>query len=122
MTRAARSLPILVLCLLLSACAAGTAGGSTGGDTISMDELATVSNLSLYDAVQRLRPRWLQARAGQPLPRIMMNGSQLGGVEVLRGMQATDVTSVRYLDSADATTRYGTGYTGGAIELESRAP
>lgn len=121
MSRLVRFLPILAVCVLVSACAAGSAGGSSGGgDTIAADELATVSNLSLYDAVQRLRPRWLQPRAGQDLPRIMMNGSQLGGVEVLRGMQATDVSSVRYLDSQDATTRYGTGYTGGAIELTSR--
>jgi hypothetical protein len=123
MTRAARYLPVFVLCLLVSACAAGSSGGSGGGgDTITAEELATVANLSLYDSVQRLRPRWLQPRAGQPLPRVMMNGSQMGGVEVLRGMQATDVQSVRFLDSQDATTRYGTGYTGGAIELVSRAP
>lgn len=121
MMRAARYLPILVLCLLLSACAAGSSGGTSGGgDTITQEELATVSNLSLFDAVQRLRPRWLQPRGGQDLPRIMMNGSQMGGVEVLRGMQATDVQSMRFLDAQDATTRYGTGYTGGAIELVSR--
>lgn len=122
MMQPARILSILLFCFLVSGCAAGSAGGSSGGDTVTAEELATVSNLSLFDAVQRLRPRWLQPRGGQDLPRIMMNGSQLGGVEVLRGMQATDVTSLRFLDSADATTRYGTGYTGGVIELTSRAP
>lgn len=121
MIRAVRYLPVFALCLLLAGCAAGSTGGSSGGgNTISVEELATVANLSLYDGVQRLRPRWLQPRAGQPLPRVMMNGSQMGGVEVLRGMQASDVQSVRFLDSQDATTRYGTGYTGGAIEVVSR--
>jgi hypothetical protein len=123
MLRAARYLPTLLLCLLLAGCASGsTGGGGGGGDVLATEDLATVSNLSLYDAIQRLRPRWLQARAGQPLPQVMMNGSQMGGVEVLRGMQATDVSSVRFLDAQDATTRFGTGYTGGAIELVSRAP
>jgi hypothetical protein len=122
MLRAARYLPTLLLCLVLAGCASGSTGGGGGGDVLAAEDLATVSNLSLYDAIQRLRPRWLQPRAGQPLPRVMMNGSQMGGVEVLRGMQATDVSSVRFLDARDATTRYGTGYTGGAIELVSRAP
>ena len=84
------------------------------------------SSLDLYAVVQRLRPRWLQVRGavsaqGRATIAVILDGvRQQGSVELLRGMQAGDVREVRYLGARDATTRYGTDMTAGAIEVFTR--
>lgn len=115
-------IPALVLALLLAACASGAAGSSGGSSNVlSAEDLDQVQNLSAYDAIQRLRPQWLQVRANNPPAQVIMNGSPMGGgPEMLRTVQVSDLTSIRYRNGRDATTRYGTGYGGGAIELNSR--
>jgi hypothetical protein len=35
-------------------------------------------------------------------------------------MSANDIESTRYFSASDATTKWGTGYTGGAIEVTTR--
>ena len=123
MTQTLRRLPTLVLALLLAACASGSGGSSGGGGSnmLNAQDLEQVQNLSAYDAIQRLRPQWLQVRANNPPPRVIMNGSPMGGgPEMLRSVQVSDLTSIRYRNGRDATTRYGTGYGGGAIELNAR--
>ena len=115
-------LPTMVLALLLAACVSGSGGSSSGNSSLlSAEDLSEVANLSAYDAIQRLRPQWLQVRANNPPPQVIMNGSPMvGGPEMLRTVQVSDLTSIRYRNGRDATTRYGTGYGGGAIELSSR--
>lgn len=115
-------IPALVLTLLLAACASGASPSSGGSSNVlSAEDLDQVQNLSAYDAIQRLRPQWLQVRANNPPAQVIMNGSPMGGgPEMLRTVQVSDLTSIRYRNGRDATTRYGTGYGGGAIELNSR--
>jgi len=124
MTQILRRLPVLVFVLLLAACASGGSGGSSGGggsNMLNAQDLEQVQNLSAYDAIQRLRPQWLNVRANNPPPQIIMNGSPMGGgPEMLRTVQVSDLTAIRYRNGRDATTRYGTGYGGGAIELSAR--
>ena len=43
---------------------------------------------------------------------------QFGSLEALYSMHVNDVTHVRYLSPADATTRFGTGHAGGAILVD----
>ena len=38
-----------------------------------------------------------------------------GGVEELRSIRAEHVVEIRYMSASEATTRFGTGYTGGLI-------
>lgn len=123
MIRLLRLVPVLLLVVLAGACAAGT-GGSTGSsaNALTAEDLETVQTLSVYDAIQRLRPRWLQSRSTSSPPQVVMNGAPYGGMETLRSIQVSDVTSIRYRDGRDATTRYGTGYGGGVIEVSSRTP
>lgn len=120
--RTLRVLPLLALAILLSGCASGGSGSSsrTNPDLITAEELETVSNLTAYDAIQRLRPRWLQARAIGESPVVFLNGAQMGGLDTLRGIQASNLTSIRFRNGRDATTRYGTGFGGGTIELQSQ--
>ncbi len=124
MTPPLRQLPALVLALLLAACASGSGGSSGGGggsNMLNAQDLEQAQNLSAYDAIQRLRPQWLQTRPNNPPPQIIMNGSPMGGgPELLRSIPVSDLTSIRFRNGRDATTRYGTGYGGGAIELSGR--
>ena len=126
--RSSRALALL-LTLGLSAGATACASGGGSGDSgprrnpnlITADELANYSTLSALDVVRQLRPRWLQPRGGAGLPTVMMDGARLGPPDNLASISVNDLESSRYLTASDATMRYGTNFTGGAIEVVSRA-
>ncbi len=123
-----RTLPItLVMLLGLAVGACSTTGTATGSeargsrDLITEEELAQSPDLSLYDAVRRMRPQWLQVRGtGTESPRVYVDGASRGGLDELRSLRVPDVREVRYMGSRDATTRFGTGHTGGAILVTTR--
>ena len=120
--RRIRLIPVMAFAVLFTACASGGSGeGRTrvNPNVISADELVTVANLSVYDAIQRLRPQWLQSRSGAA-PVVHMNGSQIGGLGQLRSISASTLSQIRYQNGRDATTRYGTGYGGGVIEMTTK--
>jgi len=113
------------LALGLSACASGGGGGGgtpRGSSTrIIGEELATVAQLDLYTAVSRLRPQWLRPGTRGQLPEVIVDGTrQQGGADVLRSMRANDVSELQFMSASDATTRYGTGFTAGAIIVSTR--
>ena len=82
---------------------------------------------SLYDLVQKLRPRWLQSQGpdtfmGQPgQVQVHMDGNRLGGVDALRGLGAHGVTSIQWMAPIDAAARFGLDHGHGAIII-STAP
>ena len=76
--------------------------------------------ITAYDAVQRLRPRWLQRTGRRGVPRVVVARTQRTNVYELTRIRADDVESIRFVSGPDATTRYGTGFTGGAIEVTLR--
>jgi hypothetical protein len=107
-----RTLPGLLFVLLFTAI--GCASGGTNGvrrDTrvLTPEEIATVPVTNLYEAVERLRPRWLEMRdvrslgtgAGQIV--VFLNNSYVGGPETLRQFQAHQIVRIRYLDAAQAS-------------------
>ena len=126
------SRPVFVLLFLLGACqSAPQAGGSTRSDPniITQEELEAIPALTVYQAVQRLRPAWLRPRGGvvrggreqgQEKPhtaQVFVDGMPRGGLQILRELDVRDYREVRYLSGSDATTRYGTGYPGGIIDV-----
>ena len=123
----AKSLMLVVFALTigLAGCASGGGGGSDGAprrstNRIVADELATLQQLDCYQAIQRLRPNWLRTRGSSP-PQILVDGSrQSGGLDLLRSYRAADVEEMRFISGTDATTRFGTGFDGGAIMLTTR--
>ena len=114
----------LALSLGLAGCAAGAGSGTDGprrsANRITRVELEEVSQLDAYQAVQRLRPNWLRPRGGQTAQVIVDGSRQPGRLDVLRQYRAAQVEEMRFMSSSDATTRYGTGYDGGAILITSR--
>ena len=122
---------LLALTMTLGGCSSGgtRAAGTTtrrNPNVITQAELAepSVNTLTLYDAIQRLRPNWLRARGAasinnvNTLPGVMINES-FSSVDMLRGMRATDVTQMEFMSGADATTLYGTGYVNGLIKVKT---
>lgn len=122
----------LFLALGVSAGAAACASGGGSGDSgprrsqnrITAEELAENRAEDALTAVRRLRPRWLQPRgssaSGQNLPIVFFDGARMGTPETLTNISVADLESMTYLSPSDATTRYGTNFPGGAIEVRSR--
>jgi hypothetical protein len=90
--------------------------------------------LTAYEVIQRLRPHFLREKAtgaittpfnqkGDRNPaasktpiQVYINGAKAGIAAVsLREIQAEAVVDILYLNSSDATTRFGTGHDQGAI-------
>jgi hypothetical protein len=104
----------LSLLLVVVFAAAGCA--SSGGNGVRRDsrvltpeEIATAPVTNLYEAVERLRPRWLEMRDVRSLGSgigqivVFLNNSYVGGPETLRQFQAHQIVRVRYLDAAQAS-------------------
>ncbi len=90
-------------------------------------ELLEVERSNAYEAVQRLRPRWLQSRGAGSIgtlerdtPRVYVDGQLYGESESLRTIDIRDIQEMRYMSASDATTRYGTNHTAGAILVVTR--
>lgn len=120
------------LTAVLGGCASatgGSSGTSSNRNVLTRSELMETNAPSVYDAVRRLRPRWLRPRgftttgtdasllADIPVYR---DGVRAGGLEMLETMEITSVVEVHYISATDATTRWGTGHRSGAIEVITR--
>ena len=125
----------LVLVFAVSACASSSSGGpfsdefetATAADAnrgnstlIVRAELAELSGESAYRAIELLRRRWLMPRRGNPFPGVVINQISRTNIGQLRGMSVDSIESMRFLSGPEATTRYGTGYSGGVIEVMER--
>ena len=118
--------PSLALALGLTGCAsAGGGGGEEGAprgtaNRIIFEELEPIQQLDAYDAVRRLRPMWLRSRGGSS-PQVLIDGNrQPGGMEALRSIRSSEIQEMRFMSASDATTRFGTGFDGGAILVTTR--
>ena len=122
----------LVLAFVLSACASSTdspfaEGGGTatraarGNSTLIVRaQLEELGGLSALDAVERFNRRWLSAARGGGYARVVIDGRDRRDLSVLRLLSSDGVESMLFLRSIDATSKYGTGFTGGVIEVTSR--
>ena len=91
-------------------------------DVILAEEFAGRGDIqTAYDAVRRLRPQFLRKRGSATIAmpqaeiQVYTNGVRRGGPAILREIPASSVVEIRYMNSNDATTRYGTDHSNGAI-------
>jgi hypothetical protein len=124
---ASRTLLIVALAALALPACTTTGGRATGSnDLITRAQLEALETMSAYDAIQRLRPTWLQSRGptsligGPTLPQLHINDSRSRSLDELRTLPVTEVETMEFRSASDATTLYGTGYPGGVIEVRTR--
>ena len=123
-----------VLIAAAPGCASSPAGAATSAtqqssrqrgqrDRITSEELAAIDVQNALQAVQRLRPNFLQTRGGATMsitqgPQdvvVYVDQTKMGGPSTLAQIPITDVKEIQYLNGTDATQRYGTGHGAGTI-------
>jgi hypothetical protein len=118
---------ILSSSLTLGACASAASDGTNRSrDVITFAELQQeeLSSFSAHQVIGKLRPNWLRSRGttmtGQFFAVVFVDGVHMGDLDVLGSLPASEVEEIRFRSAGDATTRYGTGYPGGTIEVATR--
>lgn len=126
MKRACASLVIFLLFATMTSCATVSSGGGSGassGSVITEAELEQYPGEELLGLILRARRTWLEARGGwlttelqdrNPIVVVLDGVPQMPGLDPLR-MSVGDVREVRRLSASDATTRFGTNMSSGAI-------
>ncbi len=134
--RVLRAAVSVIAVVTLAACASG--GTSAGGKTrysqnvITADELATVDVTDAYQAIQRLRPQFLTNSRGPTQMgtrsgttdsgiQVYMNDQRLGDVSSLSQIPKNDIQEIRFLSASEASSRFGTGNTSGAIVVTRKS-
>lgn len=133
-----RYLLMLITSVALTGCASsgsttnveqsGTRPARRDSNVIVADELAASPQGDLLSAVQQLRPAFLQTRGASSFGvgtapeaiQVYVDGVHVGDASILRQYQARDIKEVRKLSAADATQKYGTGHSQGAILVTRR--
>jgi hypothetical protein len=130
------SLKVLGL-LVLAACSSNSASKAAeppetpaasraSREVITRAQIEATPSQDAYELVQRLRPEFLRERGvssitrGRALPVVFMDGVRRGGPEILRTLRSNEIEEIRFISATDATTRWGTDLTAGAIEVKMR--
>ena len=121
---------LLLAAPAVSACASAggnpTASTRTRADRITAEEIAGGQWANALDLVERLRPRWLQAR--QPATfdvravpvRVRIDDAPYGPASALRDLTLLGVTSLEWVDPTEAAARWGPEYASGAIVVRRK--
>lgn len=134
MTRALRTMAhlrrIVVASLVLvtvSCASAGAGGGGSNPNVLTAAEIArgAASQGTAYDAIQRLRPQFLQTRGkpestSDPSTLVSVDGGSLTRIEVLHSISATKVKEIRFLNASEAMERFGLLAKSGPVILVSQ--
>jgi hypothetical protein len=131
-----------LLALAAAGCATAGSSGSTGASAsqssaprrgganlITEEEITSAGVSNAYELIQRLRPAWLRSRGtssvngsagGGDAPLVYMDASQLGDLSTLNSVSIQSIRQIQFLNATDATQRFGTNLTGGAIVITSK--
>lgn len=116
-------LPGVVLSACVSAGSSQVASRLPVSRVLRAEEIATIPVTTAYEAVRQLRPQFLRSTRGpgDSAPRVVVyvDGVRRGGVEELKRVPASLVLEIRFLTASEATTLYGTGHGGGALEIRT---
>jgi hypothetical protein len=132
---------VCALGLVFAACGGGGSGSPSQPSTaarpargtaniITEAEINTGAYQNALEAVQNLRPAMLIPRgvggnetgtnvASIPIV-VYQDDVRLGELTNLQNIPANRIKEIRFLNARDATTRYGTGHTSGAIVVTTK--
>ncbi|MDQ6828696.1 MAG: hypothetical protein M3081_07500 [Gemmatimonadota bacterium] len=118
---------LLVGVLCLSACVASRAPSRANAEVITREQIEHADAATALDAIQRLRPSFLRYRGNATTssprgvaPVVYFGEDRLGSLTELGSIDIVHVEEIRYISAIDATTRWGTGHTGGVILIVTR--
>jgi hypothetical protein len=120
---------VLILVPFLQACASsGEAARPRGNpDLITRDQIEVASAQNAFELVRQVRPQWLRGRGPTsiqsgdvPLPIVYVGEMRHGELESLRVFELSALQELRYISATAATTRYGSGHSGGVIRVTLR--
>ena len=105
---------------------AGSSSSSGRFPSITGEQLREGSSATnVYDALANIRSQWLRPRPRASLtferaqePVVYVNGVRFGEISDLRGIHVDTVQRIEYINPLDATTRYGTGHSGGVLSVD----
>jgi len=102
----------VMVAMALVGCAGAGGGESTRSDSsrLEAEEFASMNVSTLYDAIRRLRPRWLEARStrsafggsGETEVLVFMDRTLLGGVDELRRLGLETAAWIEHMSGSDA--------------------
>jgi len=106
----------LGIVLTLGSCATAGERGDRDFRVITAEELENAQASDLFEAIQRIRPRWLQTRGDRSFGAlgtgilVYYNGSRMGTPEeALRNMPIEGIHHIRRADSSEAARLPGAG-------------
>jgi hypothetical protein len=100
-------------------------------DLIDESEISARANeaTNALQIIQKLRPQMLTGRGlGSPTdvtgetgrPRVYVDNISYGDLSSLSNLTANQIKEIRFLNSRDATTQWGTGHMGGVILVTTK--
>ncbi|MDQ6827465.1 MAG: hypothetical protein M3081_01200 [Gemmatimonadota bacterium] len=105
----------------------GGPGGQSTSTIITEEEIDAAQAPTAYDVVQKLRPSFMTARGKSSIylnapiqPNVILDAMAYGPLSSLRGIPASSVHEIRYLNSSDAVIKYGSENGRGVIEVWTR--
>ena len=113
-----------VVVLFIMGCAGGGGVSDTGPrkqrNLITQHEIATKDFRSAHEVIQVLRPQMLRVRGSIGLA-VYVNGIKMSnGVYSLYDISPVSIGEIRFLNSFDATARFGTDAPDGAISITTK--
>lgn len=117
-----------VLLIAVSACAGNSgrrADRAYDSSVLSEEKLTDAHFLTLYDAIEALRPSWLKARGPDSIYNptsvlVYVDGNKFGEVGSLRSIDPASIRYVQFLDGLAASARWGLGHGAGVILVVSQ--
>ena len=118
-----------ILMLLVTTTACGSRHGARrqpavheryAGPLLTQEEIARDGSRTAYQTIEHLRPQYLwmnRAHASTGERVVYVDEVRLGTIDALRGIASTTIREIRYLDAREATSRFGTGHSAGAIVI-----
>jgi len=89
-------------------------------------QLEELTGRTAREAIENLNHRWLEVRRGislrdgPQLARVVIDGVIRRELSELWRWSTDEIEYMRYLSGPDATIKYGSGYSGGVIEVITR--
>jgi hypothetical protein len=126
-----RLVGVLVATAVVTACLGPPPAGRPVRDrrVITRADIEAVQVETAYDLVKRYRADFLRSRGATsltqrstPYAAVFLDELEFGTIESLRQIPANQIGEVRFYESTEAQTKFGSGRMGGVIAITSRRP